>query len=66
VEAWVRNLFILTVLFVWTIAVGASLIKGQLPEPILWGVPTTLWLAMNPPVLRRRMGSQSETTPKAE
>lgn len=47
---WVRNLFLLTVLLVWSVAVSTMLIRGTLPDPLIWSVPTTLWLAMNPPV----------------
>lgn len=50
-QKWVRPVFLFTVLAVWTVAMGTSLVRLQLPDPILWGVPTTLWLVMNPPAL---------------
>ncbi|HEX5543671.1 MAG TPA: hypothetical protein VFX60_19310 [Micromonospora sp.] len=46
---WLRNLVMLVVLAAWLAVVIVTLIRGELPDPILLGVPGGLWLALNPP-----------------
>ncbi len=51
--------FLTVVLCVWGIVVGAALYtylfrEGELPDPILLGVPTGAWLAVFPPLPRGR------------
>lgn len=60
----VKNIFIFTVLSVWTIVVSASLYnylfnKGPLPDPILLGIPSGTWLAVNPPIPRSTREEQN-------
>lgn len=59
----VKNVFLLTVLSVWAIVVAAALYnylfnKGPLPDPILLGIPSGTWLALNPPIPRSLRGEQ--------
>ena len=46
---WLRNLTLLVGLSVWVLVVVASLVKGELPDAILLGVPGGLFLALAPP-----------------
>lgn len=49
----IRNAVILVVLVVWVAVVAATLIKGQLPDAPLLGVPGAIWLALHPPKIGR-------------
>ncbi len=49
----VRNLVILVVLIGWAATVGATLLKGQLPDAPLLGIPGAVWLALHPPRIGR-------------
>lgn len=58
----VRNGVILTVLVVWVVVVGATLVQGKLPDAPLLGIPGAVYLALHPP----RIGSQqAEPEPPA-
>ncbi len=52
----IRNAVILVVLAVWVAVVAATLLKGQLPDAPLLGVPGAIWLALPPPKLGRGEG----------
>lgn len=56
----IRNAVILVVLAVWVAVVAATLLKGQLPDAPLLGVPGAIWLALHPPKIGRGSG---EPTP---
>lgn len=49
----VRNAVILVVLVVWVTVVGATLLKGQLPDAPILGIPGAIWLALHPPRIGR-------------
>lgn len=49
---WIKPVFLFTVLTVWTVGMSIQLARLSFPDPIFWGVPTSLWLAMYPPSLR--------------
>jgi hypothetical protein len=56
-EAQLRIRFITIVCAVWAVVVMSALYKfiwfeGPLPDPILLGIPTTVWLAVYPPLPR--------------
>jgi len=64
-EARYRLRFLTTVLIVWAIVVGAATFKflmadGDLPDPILLGIPTTVWLAVYPPLPRALREAEAE------
>jgi hypothetical protein len=51
--------FVTVVLVVWAVVVAAALYvylfkDGDLPDPVLLGVPTGTWLAVFPPLPRAR------------
>lgn len=53
-----RQVFVLTVLAVWGLVVGAALYKylaqnGPMPDAVLLGIPTGTWLAVYPPLPSR-------------
>jgi hypothetical protein len=53
-----KQVFVLAVLAVWGLVVGAALFKylmqnGPMPDAILLGVPTGTWLAVYPPLPSR-------------
>ena len=50
---WLRNLVMLVGLGAWLAVVIVSLVRGQLPDAVLLGVPAGLVLALAPPVLGR-------------
>lgn len=51
---WLRNLTMMTGLGAWLAVVIVSLLRGQLPDAILLGVPAGLVLALAPPAIGRR------------
>jgi hypothetical protein len=55
----IRNAVILVVLVVWVAVVAATLLKGQLPDAPLLGIPGAIWLALHPP----RIGRGEEPAP---
>lgn len=62
---WLRNLVMLVGLGAWTAVVVVSLFKGQLPDPLLLGVPGGLWLALNPPKIGGGGSAPDAPTPPA-
>lgn len=64
---WIRNLTMLAVLAVWSVAIGVYLWRGQLPDAALLGLPGAVYLLLNPPALGRRGGGagqeQATTSP---
>jgi hypothetical protein len=64
VPQWLRTLVMLTGLGAWLAVVIVSLVRGQLPDAVLLGVPAGLVLALAPPAFGRRGGAQdSEQDP---
>lgn len=63
-DAWVRNLVMLVVTFVWAVVVLTSLFRGILPDAITWGVPGAVWFALNPtmPTQWRRSAPDKQKT----
>ncbi len=59
----IRNAVILVVLVVWVAVVGATLLKGQLPDAPLLGIPGAIWLALHPPKIGR--SEEPAATPPA-
>lgn len=59
----VRNAVILVVLAVWVTVVAATLLKGQLPDAPLLGIPGAIWLALHPPRIGR--GEEPAASPPA-
>ncbi len=51
---WLRNLVMIVGLAAWLAVVVVRLIKGELPDALLLGVPATLVLALAPPSIGRR------------
>ncbi len=66
IAPWVRNLVMLTALAGWAAVIAGYLVKGQLPDAPLLGVPGAVYLAMSPQLLRRRprgeAGDEETTT----
>ncbi len=54
IAPWVRNLTMLCALAGWAAVIAGYLVKGQLPDAPLLGVPGAVYLAMSPQLLRRR------------
>lgn len=46
---WLKSATMIVALAGWAAVVAAYLLKGELPDPILLGVPGGLWLALHPP-----------------
>lgn len=40
--SWVRNAIALTVTLGWIAYIGASIIRGTIPEWYVWGIPVTI------------------------
>lgn len=57
---WIKNAVMMTVLSIWTVYMLAYLIGyfintiDELPPPALWGVPGGVWLALNPPFIKKQ------------
>ncbi len=51
---WLRNLVMLVGLGAWLAVVVVSLLRGQLPDAVLLGVPAGLVLALAPPAFGRK------------
>jgi hypothetical protein len=49
VPQWLRNLVMLVGLGAWLAVVIVSLLRGELPDAILLGIPGTLVIALAPP-----------------
>lgn len=60
---WLRNLVMLVGLGAWLAVVIVTLLKGQLPDALMLGVPATLVIALAPPSIGRRGGG---TQPPAD
>lgn len=45
----VRTIVLLVVLTVWVVVIGATLVKGALPDVPLLGIPGGVYLALYPP-----------------
>lgn len=56
--AWLRNLVMIVGLLVWAVVVGAYLMRDQLPDALLLGVPAALVLALAHPEIPRRRREQ--------
>jgi hypothetical protein len=63
---WLRNLVMLVGLGAWLAVVIVTLIRGQLPDAILLGVPAGLVLALVPPSIGRRRASERANQPPEE
>jgi hypothetical protein len=48
VADWVRNTVMLTVLAIWTVYVVVNLIRGDETNAIVWGLPVSMYFALNP------------------
>lgn len=55
---WLRNLVMLVGLGAWLSVVIVTLLKGQLPDALMLGVPATLVLALAPPSIGRRSNAE--------
>ena len=64
--AWLRNLVMLVGLGAWLAVVIVSLVRGQLPDALLLGVPAGLVLALAPPSIGRGSGESQNTGTSAE
>ena len=62
--AWLRNFVMLTGLGAWLAVVIVSLVRGELPDALLLGVPAGLVLALAPPTGRR--GADNTTSASSE
>lgn len=51
---WLKTLVMLVGLGAWLAVVIVSLLRGQLPDAVLLGVPAGLVLALAPPAFGRR------------
>lgn len=51
---WLRNLVLLVGLAAYIATIGATLIKGEIPEPILLTSIAGLWAVIYPPKLFNR------------
>lgn len=60
--AWLRNLVMLVGLGAWLAVVIVSLVRGQLPDALLLGVPAGLVLALAPPAIGRGGGGDAPST----
>ncbi len=60
-STWVRNLVMLVGLSGWSAVVIAYLAQGKLPDAALLGVPAFLVLALAPPKLPGRGGTDTPT-----
>lgn len=50
---WLRNLVMIVGLGAWLAVVIVSMLRGQLPDAVLLGVPAGLVLALAPPTFGR-------------
>ncbi len=58
-DSRVRNLVMLVVLLVWAFFMGAQVLRGQPPDPPLWGIPGGVYVVLYRPWQLR----QQEPTP---
>ena len=56
---WLRNLVMLVGLGAWLAVVIVTLVKGQLPDALMLGVPAGLVLALAPPAIGRSRPDQA-------
>lgn len=63
---WLRNLVMLVGLGAWLAVVIVSLVRGQLPDAVLLGVPAGLVLALAPPVIGRGRDQSANDPPPAD
>lgn len=59
----IRNLVIILVLIGWVATVGTTIIKGQIPDAPLLGIPGAVWLALHPPRIGRGGEPQAAAEP---
>lgn len=62
---WLRNLVMLVVLTAWLAVVTASLVKGELPDAAVLGVPAAIVLALAPPGMLTRRRPPARRKPAA-
>lgn len=63
VAPWLRNATMILVLLVWLAVCGATLLRGQLPDAAMVGLPAVVFVALSPsPVeaIRRLTGKRRE------
>lgn len=53
---WIKNTVMLTVLTIWVVFVIVSLARGADVPTIVWGLPVSMWFALNPS-FRKKGGS---------
>jgi len=54
VPQWLRNLVMLVGLGAWLAVIVVTLVRGELPDAVVLGIPAGLVLALAPPALGRR------------
>lgn len=60
---WLRNLVMITGLGAWLAVVIVTLVRGQLPDALMLGVPAGLVLALAPPSLGRSSRGSADPPP---
>lgn len=64
---WLKVLFVIIVLGGWLATVVATLMKGELPDATILGIPAALVIAVAPPfTIGRRQGTTDEAAPTTE
>lgn len=63
---WLRTLVMLAGLAGWSAAVVATIAAGQLPDPLLLGVPGGLYVALHPPAMPWQRAGSSPPAPTSE
>lgn len=59
---WLKAVFVIVFLGGWLVTVAATLIKGNLPDATLLGVPAAVVIALAPPVtIGRNRGNDTGT-----
>lgn len=64
---WLKVLFVIIVLGGWLATVVATLMRGELPDATILGIPAALVIAVAPPfTIGRRQGNADTSPDEAE
>lgn len=63
---WLKALFMIVGLGGWLATIVATLMKGELPDPTLLGIPAALVIALAPPITIGRGRQESAEAPTSE
>lgn len=65
-QKYIKNAVMVTVLIIWALYMITYLFRTTDPDPILWGLPSGVWVLLNPPSVKIFKKADDKTTSNTE